>query len=106
MSILIGILITPHPSVGFKLVDETGLLEYILPGLLKLKGVESVDGEGYKEIFSHTLQIVDNVAVIYERVILIFSPVEVQLTLHRRLFRLITLLESQNDFLMIGRLKM
>ena len=56
------ILITPHPSMGFKLMDETGLLEYILPDLLKLKGVESVDGKGHKEIFSHTLQVVDNVA--------------------------------------------
>ena len=46
------ILITPHPSMGFKLMDETGLLEYILPDLLKLKGVESVDGKGHKEIFS------------------------------------------------------
>lgn len=56
------ILVTPRPSMGFKLMDETGLLEYILPDLLKLKGVESVDGKGHKEIFSHTLQVVDNVA--------------------------------------------
>lgn len=56
------ILITPHPSMGFKLMDETGLLEYILPELLRLKGIESVDGKGHKEIFSHTLQVVDNVA--------------------------------------------
>ena len=56
------ILVTPHPSMGFFLMDETGLLEYILPDLLNLKGVESVDGKGHKEIFSHTLQVVDNVA--------------------------------------------
>ena len=56
------ILLTPHPSVGFHLADKTGLLEYILPELLKLKGIETVDGKGHKEIFSHTLQVVDNVA--------------------------------------------
>jgi len=56
------ILITPHPSMGFRLMDETGLLEYILPELLKLKGIQTVDGKGHKEIFSHTLQVVDNVA--------------------------------------------
>ena len=56
------ILVTPHPSMGFRLADETGLLEYILPELLKLKGIETVDGKGHKEIFSHTLQVVDNVA--------------------------------------------
>ena len=56
------ILVCPRPSMGFRLMDETGLLEYILPELLKLKGIESVDGKGHKEIFSHTLQVLDNVA--------------------------------------------
>ncbi len=54
------ILLTAAPSGGFRLMDETGLLEYILPDLLRLKGVETVDGKGHKEIFSHTLQVVDN----------------------------------------------
>ena len=56
------ILVCPKPSMGFRLMDETGLLEYILPELLKLKGIETVEGKGHKEIFSHTLQVVDNVA--------------------------------------------
>ena len=56
------ILVTPKPSMGFRLLDETGLLEYIMPQLLKLKGVESVDGRGHKENFSHTLEVLDNVA--------------------------------------------
>ena len=55
-------LVCPRPSMGFRLMDETGLLEYILPDLLKLKGIETVDGKGHKEIFSHTLQVLDNVA--------------------------------------------
>lgn len=56
------ILVTPHPSIGFRLLEETGLLEYVLPQLLKLKGVESVDGKGHKENFSHTLEVLDNLA--------------------------------------------
>lgn len=56
------ILVTPKPSIGFRLLDETGLLEYILPQLSKLKGTESVDGKGHKENFSHTLEVLDNVA--------------------------------------------
>ena len=56
------ILVTPRPSIGFRLLDETGLLDYILPQLSKLKGVESVDGKGHKENFSHTLEVLDNVA--------------------------------------------
>jgi poly(A) polymerase len=37
-------------------------MDYILPQLMKLKGVESVDGSGHKENFSHTLEVLDNVA--------------------------------------------
>ncbi len=56
------ILVTPKPSIGFRLLDETGLLDYVLPQLLKLKGVETVEGKGHKENFSHTLEVLDNVA--------------------------------------------
>ena len=55
-------LLSPKPSVAFRLLEETGLLERILPSLARLKGVETVDGKGHKENFSHTLQVVDNVA--------------------------------------------
>ena len=56
------ILMAKKPSVGFYLLDQTGLLEIILPQLVKLKGVESVEGKGHKENFSHTLQVLDNLA--------------------------------------------
>ena len=54
-------LLCAHPSMAFKLMDQTGLLEYVLPQLAKLKGVETVDGRGHKDNFSHTLQVVENV---------------------------------------------
>jgi len=58
------ILVTPKPSIGFRLLDETGLMDWILPQLSKLKGVETVEGKGHKENFSHTLEVLDNVAAL------------------------------------------
>ena len=56
------ILVTPKPSIGLRLLDETGLMDYIMPQLMKLKGVATVEGKGHKENFSHTLEVLDNVA--------------------------------------------
>lgn len=58
------ILVCRKPSIGFRLMDETGLLDYILPQLTKLKGTETLEGKGHKENFSHTLEVVDNVSAI------------------------------------------
>ena len=55
-------LLTPRPSIAFRLLDETDLLSRILPQLEMLKGVETIEGKGHKENFSHTLQVVDNLA--------------------------------------------
>lgn len=63
------ILVCDQPSMGFRLLDETGLLDFILPELTRLKGVETVDGKGHKENFSHTLEVVDNVAIFEKKAI-------------------------------------
>ncbi len=55
-------LVTPRPSMAFALMDGTGLLDHVLPQLSALKGVETIDGRGHKENFSHTLAVLDNVA--------------------------------------------
>ena len=54
-------LLTDHPAMAFQLMEETGLLQQFLPELSRLKGVETVDGKGHKENFTHTLQVVENV---------------------------------------------
>lgn len=51
-----------RPSVGFRLLDQAGLLELIMPWLCELKGVEIMEGKGHKDNFNHTLQVLDNVA--------------------------------------------
>ena len=55
-------LVCPKPSIAFRLLDQAGLLESILPQLAALKGVETVEGRGHKDNFAHTLAVLDNVA--------------------------------------------
>lgn len=55
-------LVVPKPSKAFRLMDEAGLLDLILPSLTALKGVNVMDGKGHKDNFDHTLQVLDNVA--------------------------------------------
>ena len=52
------------PSRGFRLMDETGLLELIFPEFCELKGSEIIDGKGHKDNFYHTLAVLDNVAAV------------------------------------------
>ena len=56
------ILESKKPSIGLKLLFDTGLLEIIFPELYQLAGVTVQEGLGHKDIFLHTIQVVDNVA--------------------------------------------
>ena len=51
------------PSIGFRMLDVCGLLELILPEISALKGAETKDGVGHKDNFTHTLQVLDSVAL-------------------------------------------
>ena len=56
------------PSIGFLLLEKTGLLDYIMPELTALKGVDEVEGQKHKDNFYHTLEVVDNISNYTENV--------------------------------------
>jgi poly(A) polymerase len=57
------IILSPIPSKGFLLLEETGLLELIFPQLYALKGIDVVDKKAHKDNFYHTLQVLDKLAL-------------------------------------------
>ncbi|MDR1680002.1 MAG: CCA tRNA nucleotidyltransferase [Prevotellaceae bacterium] len=56
------IVLSPRPSVGFLLLEQTGLLELIIPELSALKGIETKEGRGHKDNFHHTLEVLDSLS--------------------------------------------
>ncbi|MCK4578794.1 MAG: HD domain-containing protein, partial [Candidatus Marinimicrobia bacterium] len=55
---------TDQPSIGFLILKETGLLAQVFPELDVMSGVDFVNGQGHKDVFLHTLQVVDNTAML------------------------------------------
>jgi putative nucleotidyltransferase with HDIG domain len=65
---LLKILAAPKPAIGFRLLDETGVLEIIFPEFVALKGVEEYKGYFHKDVFNHTLMVVDNLSSVSEKI--------------------------------------
>lgn len=56
------IIMCPHPSKGFLLLEKAGLLRIIFPELDNLKGVETKEGKAHKDNFHHTIKVLDNIS--------------------------------------------
>lgn len=71
------IMASPKPSVGLHILHDTGLLAHVFPEVERLSGVDLVTTGGreyrHKDVFLHTLQVVDNVAAMSDDVWLRFA---------------------------------
>jgi len=56
------IILSEKPSYGFNLLSDSGLMQHIFPEFNKLKGTETIDGIGHKDVYLHTLEVLDKIA--------------------------------------------
>ena len=70
---IIKILKTKKPSHGFYLLRDTGLLDLILPEFSIMGGVETINNMSHKDVFIHTLQVIDNAAELTDKMEVRFS---------------------------------
>ena len=69
---LLKILSHSKPSVGFTVLQNTGVLDVVFPELSALAGVEQRDDHHHKDVFDHTMKVVDNVARVTDKLLLRF----------------------------------
>ena len=58
------IILSAVPSIGFEYLFDSGLLHLIFPEMVQLYGVETINGLSHKDNFYHTLQVLDNLALL------------------------------------------
>ncbi|MFH1852396.1 MAG: HD domain-containing protein, partial [Candidatus Neomarinimicrobiota bacterium] len=61
------ILKSPKPSVGLYLLQDTGLMRAVFPEIADMYGMQQPPEWHHKDVFFHTLQVVDNAAALSEK---------------------------------------
>ncbi len=67
---LLKIIAAPKPSYAFELMAKCGVLDIILPEIAALKGVDEYEGYQHKDVFNHTLMVLDNLAEVSGKIAL------------------------------------
>lgn len=67
------ILASPKPSIGLKYLYDSNVLEIIFPEIAVMAGVDQRKDYHHKDVFLHTLQVVDNICKETENVWLRFA---------------------------------
>ena len=67
------ILASPKPSIGLKLLYDSGVMEIIFPEIANLAGVDQRNDYHHKDVFLHTCEVVDNISSKTENVWLRFA---------------------------------
>ena len=69
----IKILKTDKPSIGIIILQKVGLLKYIFPEIDMMYGMNQTSEWHHKDIFAHTLQVVDNAAILTDKMEIRFA---------------------------------
>lgn len=70
---LFKLLAARMPSLGLRVLCDSGLIYEFLPEVLALSGVEEIKGFTHKDNLSHTFAVVDNIAEYSDKVLLRFA---------------------------------
>jgi len=67
------ILESPKPSIGLKLMQDTGVMRIVFPEIAEMAGVAQRDEYHHKDVLLHSFRVVDNIAETTEKLWLRFA---------------------------------
>lgn len=70
---LLKVLQSPRPSIGLRLMYDTGVMHQVFPEVAQMAGVDQRKDHHHKDVFLHTCIVVDNLALTTDNVWLRFA---------------------------------